>query len=241
MRCIWATSLELTWGVLMLRMIVKNMGKWVYHRVKGDLAKWTLQAYQKSSTPNILSPSGDVMEQRTRPASSCGPAPSTPMRPTLFSAPQSAPAQLNRRSYQRFQPSPSRCTRDRYVIDDFIDDTGVDDLDWDEGYLTDSSDDDSSSSTDTDNNSDAESDSEDESEVQDLVKEAKTWFPDIDVQPDMTQIYVQDATSASETSSEEEDNTDSDDEDDDSGYFDDTYFVDGQRAGDFLVRGKLQK
>jgi hypothetical protein len=126
------------------------------------------------------------------------------------------------------------------VIDDFIDDTGVDDLDWDEGYLTDSSDDDSSSSTDTDNNSDAESDSEDESEVQDLVKEAKTWFPDIDVQPDMTQIYVQDATSASETSSEEEDNTDSD-EDDDSGYFDDTYFVDGQRAGDFLVRGKLQK
>lgn len=38
MRCIWASLLELTWGVLVLRMVVKNMREWVYSRVKGELA-----------------------------------------------------------------------------------------------------------------------------------------------------------------------------------------------------------
>jgi hypothetical protein len=240
MRCIWATSLDLTWGVLMLRMIVKNMRKWVYQRVKGDLAKWILQVHRESSTPKVLSPSGDVIEQRTRPASSCGPVPRTPVRISRSSIPQSAPVQLSGRSHGCFEQSPSRYTRDGYVIDDFIDDTGVDDPDWDEGYLTDSSGDDSSSSTDTDSDSDAGPDSEDESEVQDLVKEAKAWFSDIDVRPDIAQIYVQDASSASDSSSGEEDDTNVD-EHDDSGYFDDTYFIDGKRAGVCLAGATRQR
>jgi hypothetical protein len=40
MRCIWATSLALTWGVYALRMVIENMREWVYRRVKPELARW---------------------------------------------------------------------------------------------------------------------------------------------------------------------------------------------------------
>lgn len=40
MRCIWATSLELAWGVFSLRRKIDNVREWVYDRVKPELARW---------------------------------------------------------------------------------------------------------------------------------------------------------------------------------------------------------
>jgi hypothetical protein len=58
MRCIWATSLELTWGVYILREVVANMRNWVYDRVKPEICRWIAHVR--------LHPDGDQLKQRKR-------------------------------------------------------------------------------------------------------------------------------------------------------------------------------
>jgi hypothetical protein len=63
MKCIWATSLELVWGVFALRMVLENMRAWVYQRVKPEIFRWISVACACSS-PRILSTIGGRIEQR---------------------------------------------------------------------------------------------------------------------------------------------------------------------------------
>jgi hypothetical protein len=71
MVCIWATSLEISWGIIALRMIVKNVQDWVHARVKPEISRWIQDVYRNRHCIYSLTPSGDVVTQRKR-ASSCG-------------------------------------------------------------------------------------------------------------------------------------------------------------------------
>jgi hypothetical protein len=73
MVCIWATSLELSWGIIALRMIVKNVQAWVFARVKPKISRWIQDVYRDRNRVCSLTPSGDVVKQRRR-AVSCGTA-----------------------------------------------------------------------------------------------------------------------------------------------------------------------
>jgi hypothetical protein len=187
-------------------MIVPNMHEWVYKRVKGDIAKWVLEIYQPTNTLSV----GTECRRR---AVSCGPTstvPTTPVRPVLPRQPKTAPACIPQRRRLFASPS-SRRYRHGYVIDDFIDDTGVYDEDSDEDYSTQSSSEDSSSD-DEQNDLDTDDD-EDEDEVKDLVKQSGQWFPEIRNWPEMEEIYREhDGESSEEDESEDED----------------VYFIDGQ-------------
>lgn len=72
MVCIWATSLELTWGVMALRTIVENMQEWVYARVKPEISRWIRIVHEHPPQTISLTPSGDTVVQRRR-AASCEP------------------------------------------------------------------------------------------------------------------------------------------------------------------------
>ncbi|UPX11504.1 uncharacterized protein EKO05_0002109 [Ascochyta rabiei] len=72
MVCIWATSLELTWGVMALRMIVENMQEWVYARVKPEISRWIRIVHEHPPQTISLTPNGDTVVQRRR-AASCEP------------------------------------------------------------------------------------------------------------------------------------------------------------------------
>ncbi|KAF2826021.1 hypothetical protein CC86DRAFT_418683 [Ophiobolus disseminans] len=72
MRCIWASSLELTWGVLCMQMAVKNVQEWVYRRAKPQIARWVCKIRNASSLLTVHSPDGDLIPQRRR-ATSCAP------------------------------------------------------------------------------------------------------------------------------------------------------------------------
>ena len=92
MRCIWATSLELTWGVFALRMVIENMREWVYERVKPEICRWIAHIRSNPKPPTVFVPNGDQVEQRRR-ARSIGPppeerplvSPSMPPRPASHS------------------------------------------------------------------------------------------------------------------------------------------------------------
>jgi hypothetical protein len=71
MVCIWATSLEISWGIIALRMIVKNVQNWVHARVKPEISRWIQDVYRNRHRICSLTPSGDVVTQRRR-AASCG-------------------------------------------------------------------------------------------------------------------------------------------------------------------------
>lgn len=71
MVCIWATSLEISWGIIALRMIVKNVQDWVHARVKPEISRWIQDVYRNRHRISSLTPSGDVVTQRRR-ATSCG-------------------------------------------------------------------------------------------------------------------------------------------------------------------------
>lgn len=73
MVCIWATSLELSWGIMALRMIVKNVKDWVYTHVKPEILRWIHDVRQDHLQRYSLTPSGDMAMQRRR-AASCEPA-----------------------------------------------------------------------------------------------------------------------------------------------------------------------
>ena len=73
MVCIWATSLELSWGIMALRMIVKNVKDWVYTHVKPEILRWIHDVRQNRLQRYSLTPSGDMAMQRRR-AASCEPA-----------------------------------------------------------------------------------------------------------------------------------------------------------------------
>lgn len=73
MVCIWATSLELSWGIMALRMIVKNVKDWAYTRVKPEISRWIHDIRQDRLQIHSLTPSGDLVMQRRR-AASCGPS-----------------------------------------------------------------------------------------------------------------------------------------------------------------------
>lgn len=81
MLCIWASSLELTWGVLTLRMLVNNVREWVYARAKPQIARWVCQIWDKPLPPTIHSPGGGSVPQRTRPASSASSSNTTILTP----------------------------------------------------------------------------------------------------------------------------------------------------------------
>ncbi|KAF2710226.1 hypothetical protein K504DRAFT_405223 [Pleomassaria siparia CBS 279.74] len=72
MRCIWATSLELTWGVIALHMVMKNMREWIYSRVKPQLSIWIQKIREDPSPQDALSPGGNQFV-RARRATSCEP------------------------------------------------------------------------------------------------------------------------------------------------------------------------
>lgn len=72
MRCIWTTSLELTWGVMALRRVVKNVIGWVFTRIKPDIARWIAQIRSDSLQTYSRTPGGDTVGFRRR-ATSLGP------------------------------------------------------------------------------------------------------------------------------------------------------------------------
>jgi hypothetical protein len=71
MVCVWATSLEISWGIIALRMIVKNVQNWVHAHVKPEISRWIQDVYQNQHCIFSLTPNGDVVTQRRR-AASCG-------------------------------------------------------------------------------------------------------------------------------------------------------------------------
>lgn len=73
MQCIWTTSLELSWGVMALRKVVKNVIQWVSTHVKPDIARWIAQIRSAGLQTYSLTPGGDVVGFRRR-AASLGPA-----------------------------------------------------------------------------------------------------------------------------------------------------------------------
>ena len=66
MRCIWATSLELTWGVFALRAVIENMRKWVHNWVKPEICRWITQVRLHPKPSTFLAPDGHQVEQRRR-------------------------------------------------------------------------------------------------------------------------------------------------------------------------------
>jgi hypothetical protein len=66
MRCVWATSLRLTWGVLALRMVIENMREWVNRQVRPELVKWISAALGCPPPTVFLSPGDGHIEQRRR-------------------------------------------------------------------------------------------------------------------------------------------------------------------------------
>jgi len=66
MRCIWATSLELTWGVFALRAVIENMRKWVHNWVKPEICRWITQVRLHPKPSTLLAPDGYEVEQRRR-------------------------------------------------------------------------------------------------------------------------------------------------------------------------------
>lgn len=72
MVCIWATSIELSWGIMALRRIVKNVRDWVYTRVKPEVARWIHDVRQTHLQTYSLTAAADRVLQRRR-AVSCGP------------------------------------------------------------------------------------------------------------------------------------------------------------------------
>jgi hypothetical protein len=134
MRCIWASSLELTWGVLYIRMIVQNMRDWVYKGTKYDIARWVMKAHQESQLLRV----DDHGTGRRRQTVSCGSitrAPIThPRRPPPRPSPRSAPANLERPRDEIVSPLSSR-SRNGSSKDGFIDDSGIDLEDSDDEYI----------------------------------------------------------------------------------------------------------
>ncbi|KAH7384636.1 hypothetical protein BKA66DRAFT_569879 [Pyrenochaeta sp. MPI-SDFR-AT-0127] len=108
MQCIWATSLELTWGVLALRMVIKNMREWVFDRVKPEISRWIRMVRARPSPQTLLTPGGDMI-RRTRRAVSCDPSDD---RPDF--TPQDSPSSVRRSNVaplHRGKTAPERISR----------------------------------------------------------------------------------------------------------------------------------
>ncbi|KAG9189076.1 hypothetical protein G6011_05944 [Alternaria panax] len=75
MCCILATSLELTWGVFLLRIVIENMHEWVYEEVKPEICRWISYVRSHPKRPTITTPNGDRIEPRDRRARSEAPPP----------------------------------------------------------------------------------------------------------------------------------------------------------------------
>ena len=73
MICIWATSLELTWGVVALRMVVENMCEWVNEQVKPEITRWVSMVRNCYPPQTMLAPGRDIAI-RARRAVSCEPS-----------------------------------------------------------------------------------------------------------------------------------------------------------------------
>ncbi|ORY15326.1 hypothetical protein BCR34DRAFT_184004 [Clohesyomyces aquaticus] len=95
MKCIWATSLELTWGALQLRMVIKNMKEWVYEKAKPVIARQVERIY-KNPQRSTNTRSWDSIQRASR-AESCAPQtskydnprPKTPPLHRLITEPES--------------------------------------------------------------------------------------------------------------------------------------------------------
>jgi hypothetical protein len=72
MVCVWATSIELSWGIRALHIIVKNVGDWVHTNVKPEISRWIHDIRQDHLQTYSLTPSGDTVKRRRR-AASCEP------------------------------------------------------------------------------------------------------------------------------------------------------------------------
>ncbi|KAH6622266.1 hypothetical protein C7974DRAFT_473606 [Boeremia exigua] len=72
MHCIWTTSLELSWGVMALRVVVKNVKDWVYTHIEPNIARWIAQIRSAGLQTYSLTPGGDIIGFRRR-AASLGP------------------------------------------------------------------------------------------------------------------------------------------------------------------------
>lgn len=68
MRCIWATSLELPWGVFALRRKIDSVREWAYSRARPEISNWISICRALKPTTH-LTPDGDTVELRPRAAS----------------------------------------------------------------------------------------------------------------------------------------------------------------------------
>ena len=73
MICIWATSLELTWGVIALRMVVENMCEWVNEWARPEISRWISMVRNRYPPQTMLVPGRDIAT-RARRAVSCEPS-----------------------------------------------------------------------------------------------------------------------------------------------------------------------
>lgn len=71
MVCVWATSLELIWGVLTLRMVIENLLDWVYRYPKHEISRWIGTVRKSSPQQTSLTPGGEKVVRERR-AASCG-------------------------------------------------------------------------------------------------------------------------------------------------------------------------
>ncbi|KAL6158385.1 hypothetical protein ACJBU6_02498 [Exserohilum turcicum] len=69
-KCVWATSLKLLWGVFALRMIIQNMCEWVNGDVRLELVTWIERARGFKPSEVFLYPSGSPVELSTPTTSS---------------------------------------------------------------------------------------------------------------------------------------------------------------------------
>ena len=111
MACIWATSLELTWGVLQLRMIIKSMKEWVYDNVKPLIAQQIGKLCEESQR-STHTPEWDSIQQARRAQSTAPrrfrnhtPHLEPPITPPRFSRGMTNPESVNRGRSRRPVPT----------------------------------------------------------------------------------------------------------------------------------------
>ncbi|CAO2655729.1 Nn.00g045320.m01.CDS01 [Neocucurbitaria sp. VM-36] len=249
MQCIWATSLQLTWGVLALRMVVKNMREWVYERVKPEISKW-IRNIRGCPLPQVfLTPGGDTVN-RTRRAVSCE-APNRTLDFTSSGSPRrvvhpskaapallrgkTAPEQVTGKKLKYRRPSiEPKLYKSKIVqsIEDAEDSEESEDEDGsDEGYASNATYQPSSEGEDEvedDEDSASELESGAEEDDDDDLEVSEVWYPT----PSKTdpkgyrKIQVHSASEDSDSDLDVSEDEEDEDEDESEG---EEYIIDGQR------------
>lgn len=137
MQCIWATSLELTWGSFRLRMIIDNMHQWIREVVKPEVSRWIGLVRGPPIIQHALTPEGDSVTSSRR-AKSCEPPSRRPV-PTGLQPPKRTPPSKVTPTLLRGETAPDRIignSANHPVVIDSSGDESDSKLDRDEGYIT---------------------------------------------------------------------------------------------------------